>query len=391
MKIANSMKSAKVLICILFVFSTAVMSQESSPQKQSQPPKAESLQAGVAVTGSSLEDWTDLSLRSSSLRMKRPVLAESDDVPGTGFIRERYEVTWRSKDPFDLYVIRPRGVTRAPVILYLYSFPEDTDQFKNNSWCEDAVSGGYAAIGFVGAVTGHRTRYRLPKEWFVSEMQESLGSTVHDVQLILDYVATRKDLDAGRVAMFGSGSGGAVAILTSAVDPRIKVVDLMGPWADWPTWVAETKILRDDERATFAKPEFLAKVAPLEPVSWLPKSKAKALRIQDVRGNKSMPDKAQENLEAAAPDFAVVNQYGNGRAFLANTQPARLFEWMKDELKPDAKLHAATDKASRVHFYPAVQAPQAPAWPSVGTLEVEKTNNTANAKPEKDKAKPNQN
>src|SRR5215468_3366829 len=177
-------------------------------------------------------------------------------------------------------------------------------------------------------------------------MQESLASTVHDVQLILDYVATRQDLDAGRIAMFGSGSGGSVAILASAVDPRIKVVDLMGPWGDWPTWMAGTKIMLDDERAKFSKPEFLAKLVPLEPVSWLPKSKARAMRIQDIRGNKSMPDKAQENLEAVAPSFAIVNQYGNGRAFFANMTPAAyLFQWMKDELKLDAKTHVAVDKA----------------------------------------------
>jgi len=29
------------------------------------------------------------------------------------------------------------------------------------------------------------------KEWFVSEMQESVGSTVHDVQMILNYLETR--------------------------------------------------------------------------------------------------------------------------------------------------------------------------------------------------------
>src|SRR5262249_50075884 len=140
-----------------------------------------------------LEDWTNLSLRNSTLKMTPPELADKRDVASEGFIRERFQVTWRPKDPFDLYVIRPRGVARPPVILYLYSFPEDTDQFKNDFWCETAVSGGYAAVGFVSAVTGHRMRYRLPKEWFVSEMQEALGSTVHDVELILDYLGTRKD------------------------------------------------------------------------------------------------------------------------------------------------------------------------------------------------------
>ena len=334
------------------------------------------------------EDWTKLRVQDTSLRLKQPELAETDDVPNTGFIRERYQVTWRSGDPFDLYIIRPRGVEHAPAILYLYSFPEDTGQFKSNLWCETAVSGGYAAVGFVGAVTGHRTRYRLPKEWFVSEMQEALGSTVHDVQLILDYLETRKDLDASHVAMFGSGSGGTIAILASATDSRIRVVDLLGPWGDWPEWIAGTKIIPDDERSKYQKPEFLAKVAPLEPMAWLPKVKARALRIQDVRINKSMPDEAQKKLEGAAPDFAVLDEYGNGRAFMANQRPGDLFQWMKDRLKGDTQGLAATAKSDRVHFFPAVEAPPAENWPNAGPASAGKMSSEKKSVPASEKEKP---
>lgn len=334
------------------------------------------------------ESWTTLSVRETSLRMKQPEFAEKDDIPNTGFIRERYQVTWRQGDPFDLYVIRPRAVERAPVILYLYSFPEDTEQFKNNFWCETAVSGGYAAVGFVGAVAGHRTRYRLGREWFVSEMQEALGSTVHDVQLILDYLGTRKDLDASRVGMFGSGSGGAIAIMASAADPRIRVLDLLGPWGDWPKWVAGSKIIPDEERAKFMKPEFLAEVAALEPITWLPKIKAKALRIQDVRVNKSMPDDAQEKLEAAAPDFAVINEYGNGRALMASQPSTSLFQWMKDRLRGDGETAVAAKESDRIHFFPAVETP-VEHWPNVGPATGGKESSGAKSKPASDKEKPN--
>lgn len=334
------------------------------------------------------ESWTTLSVRETPLQMKQPELADKQEVANSGFVRERYQVTWRTGDPFDLYVIRPRGAERVPVILYLYSFPEDTEQFKNDFWCETAVSGGYAAVGFVGAVTGHRARYRLGKEWFVSEMQEALGSTVHDVQLILDYLGTRKDLDVNRVGMFGSGSGGAIAIMASAVDPRIRVLDLLGPWGDWPKWVAESKVIPEEERANFMKPESLAKVAALEPTTWLLKVKAKALRIQDVRANKSMPDEAQEKLEAAAPDFAVINEYGNGRALMASQPSTSLFQWMKDRLRGDRETPIAARESDRVHFFPAVETP-AEHWPNVGPSTGGKETSGAKPKPANDKEKPN--
>jgi hypothetical protein len=201
-------------------------------------------------------------------------------------------------------------------------------------------------------------------------MQESLAVTTHDVQLTLDYLARRGDLDVAHVGMFGVGSGASIAILTSAVDSRIIALDLLGPWGDWPTWLAESKIVRDDERAPFLQPQFLDKVAPLDPVSWLSKSKAVRLRIQDVRRNLSMPDQSQEKLEAAAPAFAVINQFGNGRAFLATQPKIALFDWIKDQLRPGTKLaRLAAERSERIHIFPAVEPSSSDKWPNVGALD----------------------
>src|ERR1035441_1223230 len=51
--------------------------------------------------------------------------------------------------------------------------------------------------------------------------QLSLALTVHDVQMVLNYLETRGDLDMSRVGMFGQGSGGAIAVLAAAADSRI--------------------------------------------------------------------------------------------------------------------------------------------------------------------------
>jgi hypothetical protein len=316
------------------------------------------------------EDWSTPKVDRSIYAKDVPKLAETDEIPGTGFVRERFFVNWRPKDPFDLYVIRPKGASKPPVILTLYSFPDDTENFKNNAWCEAAVSKGYAVVGFISAVTGHRVRYRMTKEWFVLDMQESLATTTHDVQLILDYLKTRGDLDMSRVGMFGVGSGGSVAILASAVDPRLIAIDLLGPWGDWPRWLAQSKIVPDAEREPFLKKEFLEGVAPLDPLVWLPKSQAKALRLQDVRHNASIPDEAQVKLEGAAPDFALVNEYGNGRAFLTAQPTFAAFDWIKDQLKEGAKLtRSSMVKSERIHVFPAMEKSAEAKWPNVGDAD----------------------
>jgi hypothetical protein len=162
------------------------------------------------------------------------------------------------------------------------------------------------------------------------------------------------------VGMFGNGSGGAIAVLASVVDARIKVLDLQAPWGDWKYWLSESRVVPEDERLTFIKPDFLANVVPLDPIAWLPKIHARSLRIEDIRGNKAMPDKAQEKLEAAAPDFAEINQYGNGRAFLARQIPVSVLDWMKAQLAAEAKPQVEGEKSARIHFFPAVQPLPAP-------------------------------
>jgi len=68
------------------------------------------------------------------------------------------------------------------------------------------------------------------KEWFVSELQESLGKSAHDVQMVLNYLADRGDVDMGNVGVFGVGAGGTIAVMAASVDSRIKAIDLLDPW-----------------------------------------------------------------------------------------------------------------------------------------------------------------
>ena len=184
------------------------------------------------------EDWTSPDLETSHLLAVPPLVGEKDDMPD--FTRELLQVQWRAADAIDLYVIRPKGVEEPPVILFLYGHPADSDKFQNDDFCNLLVKGGFAAVGFAPALSGHRFHERPMKEWYVSEMQETLGASAHDVQMVLNYLATRGDLDMSRVGMFGEGTGGSIRILAAAVDPRIKVLDALNPWGDWPEWMAKS-------------------------------------------------------------------------------------------------------------------------------------------------------
>jgi hypothetical protein len=285
----------------------------------------------VTHHGRTVEDWSSLALAGSELKAEKPTLGEKDDFPS--FTRELIQVKWREGDPIDLYIIKPKFVPKPRVILYLYSYPSETDRFRDNEYCERITSGGVAAVGFVSALTGHRYTMRPMKEWFVSELQEALSTSVHDVQMILNFLSQRDDLDANNAGMFGTGSGGSIAILAAAVDPRLKAIDVLNPWGDWPDWMAKSTLIPENERPDYLKPEFLKKVAPLDPVEWLPRLKAEHVRIQFVADDTVTPKAAQARIESAAPAAAKVQHYENTHQFFGAASAGRLFQWVKDQIR----------------------------------------------------------
>ncbi|HZP62474.1 MAG TPA: alpha/beta hydrolase [Terriglobales bacterium] len=287
------------------------------------------------VRGTLEEDLTSLSLASSELKPEEPVLGEKHEFPL--FTRELIQVKWRRGDPIDLYIIRPKNVVKPPVILYLYSYPSETDRFRDDDYCVRLTRDGFAAVGFVSALTGHRYKNRSMKEWFVSEMEESLVTSVHDVQMILNFLSTRDDLDMSKVGMFGAGSGGTIAILSAAIDSRVQAIDLLDPWGDWPEWTAKSSIIPENERSNLTKADFLATIAWLDPVQWLPQLHLQHLRIEHVLDDEVTPVVAKDKMESVAPKIATLVRYENTGQFFHAVSGGRIFQWLKDTLQPPAQ------------------------------------------------------
>ena len=278
------------------------------------------------------ENWKSLSVKGSELVPEPPIVGEVDEQPT--FTRTLVALKWRPGDPLDVYVILPKGVAKPPAVIYLYNYIEDTDRFKSDQWCERVTAGGVAAVGFVSALSGHRFHDRPMKQWFVSELQESLASTVHDVKFILDYLDSRGDIDMSRIGMFGQGSGGAIAVLASATDPRIKAIDVLEAWGDWPTWLAKSSVVQEDpEKERYSKKEFLDKVKPLDPVKWLPRLKSTRIRIQQITDyDNSVPAQCQNRIKAAAPKQAEVNRFDSTMQLATAEGGGRMWDWMRTQL-----------------------------------------------------------
>lgn len=314
---------------------------ESGTQPASEHPDLPS----SALTPKVVEDWSTPSLKGSDLKLGEPLVGEINTQ--RTFVREMVRVQWRLGDPVDLYIIRPAGVKKAPVILYLYSYPFELDRFRDNDFDKFLARNGFAAVGFASALTAGRFHPpRSLNEWFVSDLQESLATSAHDVQMILNYLATRGDLDMDRVGMFGDGSGATIAILAAAVDPRIKTLDLLNPWGDWPDWLAKSPLVPAKERPDYIKPEFLAKVAPLDPVKWLPELKTQKIRLQVVKTVAVTPAEAKQKIEAAASANVHILHFASTQEFSSAVAGGTGFDWIKEQLQPGSTRRQTPINAS---------------------------------------------
>jgi hypothetical protein len=335
---ASLVRQESAVLLLLFLPVRSAFAQQTQASRSQlfmvRPAAAAAAAGGETTLEPAGENLSSLSLSGSGLRADQPVLGEKDECPD--FIRELIQVKWRDGDPIDLYVIRPRSLKKPaekpPVILYLYSYPSETKRFQDNGYCQRVTQSGFAAVGFVSALTGHRYHDRPMRKWFVSELPEALVTSVHDVQMILNYLSARGDLDTGKIGMFGQGSGATIAILAATVDRRIKALDLLDPWGDWSAWMAKSALIPEAERADYMQPEFLKQVASLDPVRWLPHLASRTIRLQEVNDDPITPEVCRQRIEAAAPRSAEIVRFSNTRALYNASGGGRLFQWIKEHV-----------------------------------------------------------
>ena len=324
----------------LLTTSVAAYPQQKVPAGTQKPDVPSDLKT-APVPPEEKENWTSLGDLKTGLRPAPPVVLQSGES-AAGFARELVVLRWRPKDSIELWISRPKGIQKTPVILYLYGHTDSIDRFHDDGWCKRATADGFAAVGFVPALTDQRYVGRPMKKWFVSELPESVGSTVHDVQLILDYLAERGDMDMDHVGMFGQGAGGTIAILAAKADPRIKTLDVLDPWGDWPDWLKSSPLVPENERPNYVTDAFLKSVAPLDPVAYLPSLKTPHLRFQQMATDTATPKSAKDRIAAAVPEQAQVVKYAGPEDLMKAWKVSGLSGWIKEQLRPQKTKEVAT-------------------------------------------------
>ncbi len=138
----------------------------------------------------------------------------------------------------------PKGEGKRPVVVSWHGGPESQERPTFQPVAQLLVQGGIAVlIPNVRGSSGYGKAYLAMDDGVRRE--EALG----DIGATLDWIASRPDLDAGRVGVFGGSYGGYMVLATAAFHPsRIRsAVDVVGI-SSIPTFLESTAPYRRDLR-----------------------------------------------------------------------------------------------------------------------------------------------
>jgi hypothetical protein len=157
------------------------------------------------------------------------------------YVLEKIVLDLNGIEPVPAYFVRPREVSGpVPVVLYNHAHGGDyvlgkdellasRSALQQPPYAEALAAQGYAALAIDTWMFGER-RGRSESETFKQMLWEGRvlwGMMVYDSLKAIDYLATRDDVDLGRLGTLGLSMGSTMAWWTAALDARVKVtVDL---------------------------------------------------------------------------------------------------------------------------------------------------------------------
>jgi hypothetical protein len=97
--------------------------------------------------------------------------------------------------------------------------------------------------------------------------------------------------------------------------------------------MATSQFVPDEERPDYVKPEFLKKIAPLDPIEWLHKIQAKKFNFRQNTFELDTPTPIKDKLRSALPAGTSVVQYKDIPEFSKDFPHSTNLHWIEGALQ----------------------------------------------------------
>jgi dienelactone hydrolase len=213
----------------------------------------------------------------------------------------------------------------APAILFVHWYGPPAPTSNRTQFIPDGIALARQGVTSLlidtpwSVPTYFRTRTR--EEDYTRSVQQ-----VKDLRRALDVLLAQPGIDKTRVAYVGHDFGAMYGTLAAAVDPRVTHFVFMAGTASFSDW-----FLYGPKMEGEARDRFIAQLAPLDPVKWVPKLRGPVL-MQFADNDEHVSTARRELLTAAAPKGADVRVYKAGHELSEESTRERL-AWLTKALR----------------------------------------------------------
>jgi cephalosporin-C deacetylase-like acetyl esterase len=224
------------------------------------------------------------------------------------------------------YLVEPsRGGKHAGILfVHWYGPPEPTS--NRTQFLEDARELGRGGAVSVLIETMWSDPDYFPKRSGNDDFEASVGQ-VKELRRALDLLLARPDVDPARVALVGHDFGAMYGALLAVVDRRPTVYVFMAGTKSFSDWFLYRPKREGEERRAF-----IEKLAPLDPIRYVPAIAPAPLLMQFAVSDPHVPKSAAEALFNAARQPKEIRWYDADHALNAEATRDRI-GWLETQLK----------------------------------------------------------
>jgi predicted esterase len=212
----------------------------------------------------------------------------------------------------------------APAILFVHWYGPPAPTSNRTQFIPDGIA--LAQHGVTSLLID--TPWSVPTYFRTRTRAEDYSRSVQqvkDLRRALDVLAAQPGIDRSRLAYVGHDFGAMYGSIAAVVDPRVTHFVFMAGTASFSDWFLYGPKLEGE-----ARDKFIAELAPLDPVKWVPRLRGPVL-MQFADHDEHVSTARREQLAAAAPKGAEVRVYKAGHELSDESTRERL-EWLRQKL-----------------------------------------------------------
>jgi dienelactone hydrolase len=266
-------------------------------------------------------------------------------VPDAKFHLERIALRDEAGKFIPGLFLRPKAAGTYPVVLLLHGLTSDKETMID-SFGRSLAAQGFACLALDAREHGERmtpgTQWNIgalmaPKKDGAPDAAADAGAglrfaavmkgTVSDYRRALDYLETRKDVDAQRIGLLGYSMGAMMGAIVAGVDTRVKATALeVGGDPIRPLAATVPPILRESVEA-ISPSNYIGHIAP------------RPVLLINAQADQIMPQAAAKLLQDAAREPKQI-VWANGGHILPVADAARGVTWLVQTLNAPAAQSA---------------------------------------------------